>query len=286
MLDIEQLEKKLNENITIEYQDQISSTNTVLLERIKSEDLSEGYTIIANAQTAGVGRYGRRFCSPEDTGVYMSVLLKPTSISQETINMITVAAAVATANAIESVSEKEAKIKWVNDIFIEERKVAGILAQGKVNNQTGLIEQIVLGVGVNLYKPTKGFHQEIKDTAGYVLNDSISADRLKYDKESKLRELPQYEEHKAEKLNSIKEIYISTLLNTFFKYYKRLEQKEYLDEYISRSMLPGKTVEVVQVGHKKTARVLEINSDCNLVVEYINDGGKEVLTCGEVSLKL
>lgn len=253
---------KINRKIELEFHQEVTSTNTMLIERIKNENLKEGYTIIAEAQTAGVGRHGRTFHSPENTGVYMSVLLKPNNIAEDTINMITVAAAVATANAVESISNSEAKIKWVNDIFIHDKKVAGILAQGQINNQTGKIEQIVLGIGVNLYEPKGGFHEEIKGTAGYVLKDeSVSENR------------------------NIREAYITSLLNNFFSYYSELEQKSYLDEYISRSLLIGKTVDVIQKGHKKTARVLEINSDCNLVVQY-EDGVNEVHLCGEVSLKL
>lgn len=258
--------QNLFKNIELEFHSEVTSTNTMLLERIKNENLPEGYTIIANAQTAGVGRHGRTFYSPEHTGVYMSVLLKPENIAEDTINMITVAAAVATANAVESISVNNVKIKWVNDIFIEDKKVAGILAQGQVNNKTGRVEQIVLGIGVNLYRPEHGFHEEIKDTAGYVLDDEGV-------------------EQRSNPKSDMKQTYITTLLNTFFFYYNKLEEKSYLEEYISRSLLIGKAVYVVKNGHKKTAQVLEINSDCNLVVEYAG-GTKEVLLCGEVSLKL
>ncbi len=252
------LNKEVHQNIEIEVYDEISSTNVCLTDRAESENLSEGFTMVAKAQTNGIGRYGRCFHSPKDDGIYMSILLKPTNSSKDTISMLTVAAAVACAKAIEAISTKEAKIKWVNDIFVDGKKVAGILAQGKVDNKSGQIDQIVLGVGVNLYEPSEGFHPDIRGIAGNVLDNRVDKAR---------------------------EDYIITFLQLFFSYYKRLDHKEFVSEYKDRSNLIGKKVTVIANGREVMAKVLGFNQDCNLEVEYEN-GQIEFLESGEVSLRL
>lgn len=255
-----EIDKVQNRKIKIEYYQEVESTNTLLQMRAGQEEMEEFHTIVANYQSAGIGRYGRRFDSPKDTGVYLSTLLKPKELAGDTIWYITIAAAVAVCRAIESISGKRCEIKWVNDIYIDGKKVAGILAQGQVDNSSGQLNQIILGVGVNVYQPIEGFAPEIQSRAGYVLERSDGN-------------------------TDVKEKYISSLLRTFYQYYMELDSKAYIEEYISRSMLIGREVEVIQNGHEKTARVLKINSDCNLVVQY-EDETIEVLLCGEVSLKL
>lgn len=260
MLDIEKVEQAVEGKIKIEYFEEVTSTNELLQKRARHEMLDEFHTMVAGAQSEGVGRYGRKFHSPKDTGIYLSVLLKPDSVEAKTTQYITIAASVAVCKALEKISGKRCEIKWVNDIYIEGKKVAGILAQGQVDNSSGLINQIILGIGVNIYEPIEAFPEEISSKAGYVLEGN-------------------------QKCEGVKETYVACLLNAFMEFYKTLDKKTYVGEYISRSMLVGKEVEVIQKEDRKTAQVLEVNSDCNLVVEY-EDSTKEVLLCGEVSLNI
>ena len=126
----EQIRKHLLDyakDIDIEIVKEIDSTNDEL-KRQAINGQGEIKLLIAESQTKGKGTKGRSFFSPADTGCYMSFLLRP-SYSAEECSLLTTAAATATACAIEMVTGKKAQIKWVNDIYIERKKVAGILTE-------------------------------------------------------------------------------------------------------------------------------------------------------------
>ena len=130
------------------YFEELDSTNSYLKE-MAAKGAQEGTIIIANRQSAGRGRLGRSFFSPEEKGIYMSILLRP-DISLERAVLITSMAAVAVAEAIEQVSGIQTKIKWVNDIFLNKKKVCGILTEAGIDAETGTLEYAVLGIGVNV----------------------------------------------------------------------------------------------------------------------------------------
>ena len=87
---------------------------------------AEGTALLADAQTAGRGRLGRQFYSPEGTGLYLSLLLRPAALPLDRAVHITTMAAVAVCRAIEELGGGPAQIKWVNDVFLHGRKVCGI----------------------------------------------------------------------------------------------------------------------------------------------------------------
>lgn len=237
-----------------------TSTNTLVRDKINSA-ASEGYLLIANRQISGKGRMGRSFFSPKDTGIYMSLLLKPGNCSPEKATNITTIAAVAVCEAIESISNKKVGIKWVNDVFANNKKVCGILTEGSVNPQNGLLEYAVLGVGINLYKPKNGFPNELKEIAGYILD--IQSQNTK---------------------NRL----VAEFLNCFFMHYKQAVQSDfsdYIDEYKKRSIVIGREVAIVSESSPKTATVVDIDNHCRLKVKYKN-GDEEVFSSGEISIKL
>ena len=104
----------------------VPSTNALVRERA-NQGCPEGLTVIANTQTAGRGRMGRSFFSPPETGLYLSLLLRPTRYEPRQAVRLTAVAAVAMCEAIEAVSGREAGIKWVNDVYVQGKKVCGIL---------------------------------------------------------------------------------------------------------------------------------------------------------------
>ena len=130
--------------------------------------------VIANEQTAGRGRLSRSFFSPKDTGIYMSLLLRPKNYSAKQAVRITTMAAVAMCEAIETVSDEKAEIKWVNDIFVRGEKVCGILTEGSFNLESGLLDYAVLGIGINIYQPKDGFPNELSSIAGAVFSEKQS----------------------------------------------------------------------------------------------------------------
>ena len=155
----ETIKKYINCESEIILLDEIDSTNNFLKQKAESGEKS-GTVIIAKRQTGGKGRLGRSFFSPQG-GMYLSILLRP-QISAEKSLFITTAAAVAVCRAIEKVSNKKSGIKWVNDVFIDNKKVCGILTEASLDFETGGLYYAVVGIGVNLYYPKNSFPNDIK----------------------------------------------------------------------------------------------------------------------------
>jgi len=239
------------------YFEELDSTNRYLKE-LAAGDAEEGTVIIANRQSAGRGRLGRSFFSPEEKGIYMSVLLRP-DISLERAVLITSMAAVAVARAVERVGGIEAKIKWVNDIFLNGKKVCGILTEAGINPERGTLDYVVLGIGVNVGKME--FPEELKEIATSVSNEcGIAVSR---------------------------ETLIGEILKELEQWYPTLFDGSFLDENKKRSMLLGKDILVMDEtvpGGYYSAMAVDINELGNLVIE--RNGKKSVLNSGEVSIRL
>ncbi len=210
----------------------------------------EGTVLIAGAQTAGKGRLGRSFYSPDEAGLYMSVLLRPKTAAEAAL-AVTTAAGAAVSEAIDELCGVSSGIKWVNDIYIGGRKVCGILAESVISPD-GSVDCTVLGIGINV--ADRGFHGEIRGKAG-----AISADI------------------------SLRPVLAAKVLTRFFRYYDLFPAKTYMDEYRKRSVLPGETVEYELDGVRHTAVVEGIDDEARLIVR--SDGVAATLSSGEVSVK-
>ncbi|MGN0335779.1 MAG: biotin--[acetyl-CoA-carboxylase] ligase [Lachnospiraceae bacterium] len=245
------------ENMDIVVLPTAGSTNEVVREKANS-GIPEGYLIITNEQTRGRGRCGRDFFSPYGTGIYMSLLLRPHQYSARQAVRITTMAAVAMCEAIEEVSGEKAEIKWVNDIYVKGKKVCGILTEASFGLESGVLEYAVLGAGLNIYRPRGGFPGELEETAGAVF------DRTGDDVKNRLA---------------------AVFLNRFMKYYSTRDQTSYAEEYRRRSLAIGREVNVIFQNQSRRAFVHGIDDECRLFVEY-DDGEKETLSCGEISIRL
>ncbi|MBQ9708564.1 MAG: biotin--[Firmicutes bacterium] len=135
-----------NKNIPIHVYDVIDSTN-LQARKLAQEGAPGSTVVIARQQTAGRGRLGRGFFTPREV-IYLSIIIKPDFDLSKSV-LITSAAAVAVAEAIEEVAGLEANIKWVNDVYVDGRKVCGILTEGITDLDTGRIEFLVIGIGLN-----------------------------------------------------------------------------------------------------------------------------------------
>ena len=233
----------------------VNSTNTYL-KQSALKGAAEGTVVIADSQTDGTGRFNRKFYSPKGTGIYMSILAKP-SIPADKGVTITAAAAVAVAKAVEKLSQREVQIKWVNDLLIDKKKFCGILTSGSVN-QKGYFDWVIIGIGINIYRPTKDFSSEIKDIATYVFDK----------KERNLRNRLSAE-----------------IITAFFEILSSYEEKAFLDDYKKRSIAVNKEIEVLKNGKSLNAVALSIDDNCRLLVKY-PDGEEEYLSSGEISIKL
>lgn len=233
------------------------STNALVREKA-NQGCPEGCIIIACEQTAGRGRYGRQFFSPVDSGVYLSLLLRPTAYSPQQATCLTAAAAAAMCQAIEAVTGQQPGIKWVNDIFLRGKKVCGILTEAAVGLETGTLNYMVLGAGLNLYPPAEGFPEEIQSIAGSVLERSCP--------EAKNR-------------------LVGEFLNRFWDFYSHPECRAYLEDYRARSLAIGRNVTVLSAGKAVSAYAYGIDDDFRLLVRYEN-GDTEALSYGEIRIQL
>ena len=123
-----------------------------------------GTTVTAREQTGGKGTNGRSFFSPGKTGIYMSVILR--NVKQDRLLDVTPMAAVAVSRTLDKIFGVKTRIKWVNDVYLDGKKVCGILT--KAQSKNGKTDFIVVGIGINLFAPEGGFPDDIKNTAGFV----------------------------------------------------------------------------------------------------------------------
>ena len=260
---ISEMLKNKGLDMTVEYQSVVASTNEVLKQR--AMDGHSEQVLIAGMQTEGKGRRGRSFYSPAKTGIYFSILLYPEEM-MDRLTHLTAIAAVAVATTIDEVvfdGKDVAAIKWVNDIYIGDRKVAGILTEGYSSFEDCADNYVVIGIGINLYAPADDFPKDIRDTAGYVIRqageqacDSDIAERI-----------------------------IAGTIGKIIDYYADQDKKqECLDIYRAKSFLIGNYVKINSYrGNYTYAVARAISDDYHLVVEY-DDKRVEELSSGEVSV--
>ena len=239
--------------VMVEYYDCVDSTNR-LAKECAEQGAPEGRCIISNGQTAGRGRLGRTFCSPADTGLYMSVVLRPT-LAPEKVLSVTTAAAVAVCRAIERVSDRKAQIKWVNDIYCDGKKVCGILTEAGFAD--GKLNYAVLGIGINVQDPADGFPDEIKTIAASVFGNA-PADRT---------------------------VLAVAVLEEFFEEYEHLAEERFVEEYRARSCLVDKNITVIKPSGNREALAIGVDGQCRLLVRY-TDGEEETLSSGDVSIQM
>ena len=233
----------------------VDSTNNVCMKKAANGE-DEGYTAIAGAQTMGRGRRGRGFFSPADTGIYTSIILKPAAYPGTQVLRLTTMAAVAVCEAIEKLSGKNAGIKWVNDVFINDKKVCGILSEASYGLEDGKLQCVIVGIGINAYRPKGGFPKDLSDKAGSVFDHPSAGNRNQLAAE---------------------------VLNRFMAYYNSPSTDDHFESYRQRSIVLGKDIEISKNDIVRKAHATGLDEDCGLIVRY-EDGSEEVLKSGEVSI--
>lgn len=234
-----------SDNIEIIVLDTVDSTNNYA----KTHPSDKISLITADSQTGGRGRRGRSFFSPKGSGIYMSLILHPDTAMP---TLVTVAAAVAVARTIERISGRKADIKWVNDIFLGGKKVCGILSEAVFGMESGTIDSVIVGIGVNL--STEAFPDEITGVAGSVFPDNASRCEV-----------------------------IADITNNLLALCNDLSAPELIKEYKSRMFILGRQIEYTKNGSAFSGIAEDINSQGNLIVRLSD--GTDVLSSGEVSLK-
>ncbi len=250
------IKKHLNCNCDINIFEVLESTN-ITAKQLAVEQCAQGTVIIAREQTGGKGRLGRRFFS-ERGGLYMSVVLRP-DLSPDLTTLITAAAAVAVSRAVDKICSVETGIKWVNDIFLKNKKICGILTQGAVSPKNNRIDYAVLGIGLNINRPKNDFPDELKNIAASIYDIPCNADT-----QNRL---------------------IAEILNEFFELYKDISSRKFLAEYRERSIIIGKEVLCSYMGREIPVTVNDIDDDARLIVTT-KDGERLALNSGEIRIKI
>jgi len=236
----------------------ISSTNTVL-KSLAAEGAPAGLALIAEEQTVGRGRMGRSFYSPPDSGLYLSLLLRP-EMQAVDATRLTACAAVAVAEAIEALSGREAQIKWVNDIFVGGRKVCGILTEASVDCESGMMHYVIVGIGVNTHVPDGDFPEELRGIAGAAFG--------------------------AEPVPELRCRLAAEILDRLSDYALDPAAPKVFEGYRKRSLVLGKDIHILSPGREpEPAVAVDLGEDYSLLVR-LADGSTRRLNSGEVSVKL
>lgn len=236
----------------------ISSTNTVLKARA-AEGAPAGLVLIAGEQTAGRGRMGRSFYSPADSGLYMSLLLRPRIAAREATR-ITACAAVAVAETVEELSGRSTQIKWVNDVLLDGKKICGILTEASFDCESGALAYVIVGIGINTAVPAGDYPEELRQIAGAAFEGAA---------------IPELRARLA-----------AGVLDRLTDYAADPDSPACFDAYRARSLVLGKPVNLLIPGREpEPAQVLRLNRDYSLLVR-MTDGSERCVSSGEVSVRL
>ncbi|KXU08243.1 bifunctional biotin--[acetyl-CoA-carboxylase] ligase/biotin operon repressor BirA [Streptococcus oralis] len=237
-----------NTNLTIRYKPETKSTQTDAKEGIEAGN--QGNTLyLSTCQTAGRGRFQRPYYSPSQGGIYMSLHIQP-NLPYEKLPSYTLLVVAAVCKAIKNLTMIEVDIKWVNDIYCKNKKIAGILTEAMTSVETGLVTDVIIGLGINF--SIADFPEDLKEKAGslFMAPTPISRNDL-----------------------------ISEIWNCFYN----TDSDELLYIYKERSIVLGKEVTFQLDGKFKKGLAKEISESGQLQVE-LEDKHTIWLNSGEISL--
>lgn len=252
----------------------IDSTNTEAKRRLTSSSRAEslhGTVLFAEHQSAGRGRFSRSFYSPRGAGLYFSLIFCP-SIPAKTEKEVPASALYTAISAVIicrclKVLGFAPQIKWVNDIYLNGKKICGILSEGIIDMETSSVQAVIIGIGLNVKE--SNFPPELKNKAGSLFTEAGSS----------------FSEAEAPSLN--RNVLASSIISSLIEsLYGLHSQENLMEEYKSLSLLTGKKVRVLPfAGIPYQALVLGISDLGHLIIET-DDGKKNELISGEVSLGL
>ncbi len=214
--------------------------------------------IVANEQTGGRGRLGRSFLSPRDDGIYLTMLYRPPVSPMQAVNL-TAWVAVAICDGIEAACGIRPGIKWTNDIVLGNRKLAGILTEMSVEGETGSLQYLVTGIGVNVLQAESDFPEELRPVATSLAMEGHPANRGRL---------------AAELINALDRMYHHWLAGT----------GDYRQRYRRDCLTLGREVRILRGGTERLAVAIDLDEELGLRVRY-PDGQEETITSGEVSVR-
>lgn len=237
---------------------EVDSTNN-LAKQLGSAGAPAGTVVLADRQTAGRGRLGKRFCSEAGMGVYLSALLRP-NLRPDALPPVTAMVAVAVCDAVQACYGSRPQIKWTNDIILRGRKICGILTELSVEAELGMISYLVVGAGVNVRQQAADFPPELREVAGSLYElTGVLVPRARL---------------AAEMIRAL----------------SRMEQaldgdwRSWMDRYRQDCLTVGKEIKILRDGTERRARCEDLDETGALLVIY-PDGTRERIISGEVSVR-
>lgn len=245
--------EKYGQNLII--LDETDSTNNYA-KKLAQEGTPHGTVVAADCQNAGKGRLGRTFVSPKGTGLYVSLVLTE-NISISSAQLITACAAVAAAEAVEELCSCDIKIKWVNDLFLNDKKLCGILTEASMSFESNQLDYVIIGIGINVNSLNGKIPEELNEIVTSIEDET----------------------HEKISRNQL----CAVLLEKLEKRLNELDSKAFLDEYRKRSMIIGRMVTVEDRNGSHIGKAVAIADDAGLTIEYEN-GEIKTINSGEARI--
>lgn len=242
------IKNDIEEDVDVLYYAEVDSTNNEC-KRLLANGRKDVFLVAAEEQSAGRGRQGKSFYSPPMTGVYFSLAVHPNTSLQNVVTATT-AAAVAVCRAIEALTHLKPKIKWVNDVYLNGKKICGILTEAITNFEEGIVESVIIGIGINI--KTLDFPDEVEGAG--CLGVKVSRNRL-----------------------------IAQIVNELMKIVLG-DYKSFIDYYRSHSLVLGERINFIQNGRVTPATAVAIDETGGLEV-LLDNNEKITLRSGEISVR-
>lgn len=248
VLNAQNITAYMNEKAVVIYLPEVDSTNNYC-KKLLAQGKEGAFIVVSDCQTNGRGRQGKSFYSPPGSGVYFSLAIRPHTTLQNAVTATT-AAAVAVCGAIEELTDKSPKIKWVNDVYLDGKKICGILTEAVSNFEDSTVDSVIIGIGINI--STSSFPPEITDAG------CLDADVNK---------------------NKLVALTADKLMATAVSGYA-----EFIDYYRSHSMIIGEKIKFIKNSQVTYATAISIDETGGLEVE-LEDKSRIVLRSGEITIR-
>ena len=237
----------------------ITDSTNVQAKRLAEQGAPEGTVCIAGQQTGGKGRMGRSFHSPENKGLYFSVVLRPNCPATDLMHL-TCAVATYACNAVEKIAGNRPQVKWINDLVFDRKKLGGILTELSVDPNTGLVRYAIIGIGINCLQEAGDFPAPINDVATSIFACCQKAITPAQLSASLIKEM---------QLLSSQLIASKTAI---------------MAQYKKDCMTLNQQIRIVRAEEERYATALDIDPDGGLIAE-LTDGSVITVSSGEVSVR-
>ena len=239
--------------------DEVDSTNTYA-KSLAAAGAADGTVVVADGQTAGRGRMDRVFLSPKGKGIYLTALLRP-HLPPERLMSVTAMAGVAVCQAVEEVCGVQPGLKWPNDPILNGKKLSGILTELSLEAESGRLQYLVVGIGLNVSQEPEDFSPQVRPIATSMvqaLGRPVSRCAL-----------------------------AAAEIRALDRLYRALETGDtaaYLAQYRRSCVNLGKQVQLIGPQGRTQALALDVDDQFGLVVR-MEDGTERVIRAGEVSVR-